>query len=321
MSLVLYTWTTPNGRKISIMLEDLGLPYEVRAVDIGRDEQFAPAFLKISPNNKIPALVDDASEGGSLAVFESGAILTYLPEKTGRFLAPSGAARYAAMEWLHWSIGGLGPMVGQLNFFALRSPGKAPLATDRFTREADRLLGVMDRRLGESAYLGGSDYSIADMAAYTWTFFASTSLDHVLADSLASKPAIYRWLQGRGRSSRGPSRHAGSAGRRRDPARDDRFAEASYRACRRGVRRASRPRAGGTLSADLLDRRSARVAARRATSTSRDLSTTALKVAQARAVASSSTWQVTKDRPYAEGSDAASARTTRPGRAAERRLH
>ena len=195
MSLVLYTWTTPNGRKISIMLEELGLPYEVRAIDISRDEQFAPAFLKISPNNKIPALVDDAPEGGSLAVFESGAILTYLAEKTGRFLAPSGAARYAAMEWLHWSIGGLGPMVGQLNFFALRSPGKAPLATDRFTREADRLLGVMERRLSESAYLGGSDYSIADMAAYTWTFFASTRLDHVLADSLASKPAIYRWLE------------------------------------------------------------------------------------------------------------------------------
>ena len=99
------------------------------------------------------------------------------------------------MEWLHWSIGGLGPMVGQLDFFSLRSPGKAPLATDRFTREADRLLGVMDRRLSESAYLGGSDYSIADMAAYTWTFFVSTRLDHVLADSLASKPAIYRWLE------------------------------------------------------------------------------------------------------------------------------
>jgi GST-like protein len=195
MSLVLYTWTTPNGRKISIMLEELGLPYDVRPIDIGRDQQFAPEFLRISPNNKIPALIDEEAEGGSLVVFESGAILTYLAEKTGRFLAPSGAARYAAMEWLHWSIGGLGPMVGQLNFFSLRSPEKAPLATDRFTREADRLLGVMDRRLSESAYLGGGDYSIADMAAYTWTFFVSTRLDHVLADSLASKPAIYRWLK------------------------------------------------------------------------------------------------------------------------------
>lgn len=128
-------------------------------------------------------------------MFESGAILTYQAEKTGRFLAPSGAARYASMEWLHWSIGGLGPMVGQLNFFSLRSPGKAPLATDRFTREADRLLGVMDRRLSDCSFLGGNNYSIADMAAYTWTFFVSTRLDHVLADCLASKPAIYRWLK------------------------------------------------------------------------------------------------------------------------------
>ena len=195
MSLVLYTWTTPNGRKISIMLEELGLRYDVRPIDISREKQFAPEFLRISPNNKIPALVDEEAKGGSLAVFESGAILTYLAEKTGRFLAPSGAARYAAMEWLHWSIGGLGPMVGQLNFFSLRSPGKAPLATDRFTREADRLLGVMNRRLSESTYLGGCDYSIADIAAYTWTFFVSTRLDHVLAESLSSKPAIYRWLR------------------------------------------------------------------------------------------------------------------------------
>jgi len=195
MSLVLYTWGTPNGRKISIMLEELGLPYEVRMVDIGRGQQFAPGFLAISPNNKIPALVDTSAGGSPLAVFESGAILTYLAEKTGRLLAPSGAARYAALEWLHWSIGGLGPMVGQLNFFSLRSPGTAPPATDRFTREADRLLGVMERRLSESAYLGGADYSIADIAAYTWAFFVSTHLDHVLAASLASKPATYAWLQ------------------------------------------------------------------------------------------------------------------------------
>jgi GST-like protein len=195
MRLILYTWATPNGRKISIMLEELGLPYEVRTIDIGRDQQFAPEFLAISPNNKIPALVDEQADGGPFAVFESGAILTYLAERTGRFLAPSGAARYAAIEWLHWSIGGLGPMVGQLDFFSLRSPGKAPLATDRFMRETDRLLGVMDKRLSESAYLGGSDYSIADMAAYTWTFFVSTHLDHVMAESLASKPAIYAWLK------------------------------------------------------------------------------------------------------------------------------
>ena len=195
MSLVLYTWTTPNGRKISIMLEELGLPYEVRAIDIGRDQQFAPDFLEISPNNKIPALVDDAAEGGPLAVFESGAILTWLAERNGRFLAPSGAARYAAMEWLHWSIGGLGPMVGQLGFFALRSDDTSRPTVDRFTREADRLLRVMDKRLSESPYLGGSDYTIADIAAYPWAFFVTTRLDHVLAESLASKPAIYRWLE------------------------------------------------------------------------------------------------------------------------------
>jgi GST-like protein len=198
MGLTLYTWTTPNGRKISIMLEELGLPYRVRPVDIGQGEQFATEFLTLSPNNKIPALVDDEAVGGPLAVFESGAILTYLAEKTGHFLAPSGHARYAALEWLHWSIGGLGPMIGQLSFFALKPTGKVTLAIDRFTQEADRLLGVMDRRLYDSVYLGGDDYSIADIAAYPWSFFVSTSLDHVLADSLASKPNLYRWLAATG---------------------------------------------------------------------------------------------------------------------------
>ena len=198
MSIVLYTWSTPNSRKILILIliGELGLPYEVGPIDIGRDQPFVPAFLKISPNNKIPALVDDdAADGGSLAVFESDAIRTSLVEETGRLLAPSGATRYAAMEWFHWSIGGLGPTVGQLNFFSLRSPGTAPLATDRFVREVDRLLGVMERRLCESDYLGGSVYSIAVIATYTSTYFTSTSLHHVRADSLASKPAIYRWLK------------------------------------------------------------------------------------------------------------------------------
>lgn len=119
--ITLYTWSTPNGRKIPIMLEECGLPYTVVPVNIGKDEQFDPDFLKVSPNNKIPAIVDDEAEGGPLSVFESGAILTYLAEKTGRFLAPSGPARYKALEWLHWQIGGLGPMLGQLGFFAVRS--------------------------------------------------------------------------------------------------------------------------------------------------------------------------------------------------------
>ena len=197
--ITLYTWTTPNGRKISIALEELGLPYQVRTVDIGRGEQFAPDFLKISPNNKIPAIVDDEAEGGPLPVFESGAILTYLADKSGRLLAPSGPARYKALEWLHWQIGGLGPMLGQLGFFAVRSADKSPLAIERFTQEADRLLGVMDRRLAEQPYLAGEDYSIADIAAYPWTVAASTFLGTVLAESLAGKPALQRWLERLGR--------------------------------------------------------------------------------------------------------------------------
>jgi GST-like protein len=192
--ITLYTWSTPNGRKISIMLEELGWPYEVRPVNIGKDEQFAPDFLKVAPNNKIPALVDDEAEGGPLSIFESGAILVYLADKSGRFLAPSGAARFKALEWLFWQVGGQGPMLGQLGFFAKRSQEKAPLAIKRFTEEADRLLGVMERRLAEAPYLAGADYSIADMATYPWTLAATTFLSDVLSDSLATKPAIARWL-------------------------------------------------------------------------------------------------------------------------------
>ncbi|MCJ2050344.1 glutathione S-transferase family protein [Methylobacterium sp. J-070] len=192
--ITLYTWSTPNGRKIPIMLEECGLPYTVVPVNIGKDEQFAPDFLKVSPNNKIPAIVDDAAEGGPQSVFESGAILTYLAEKTGRFLAPSGPDRYRAMEWLHWQIGGLGPMLGQLGFFAVRSDEKAPLAIKRFTDEADRLLHVMDRRLGEGPYLAGADYSIADIACYAWTLAATSFLKEPLRDTLGSVPNVHAWL-------------------------------------------------------------------------------------------------------------------------------
>jgi GSH-dependent disulfide-bond oxidoreductase len=194
--ITLYTWTTPNGRKPAILLEELGIPYVVKPVDIGNDEQFAPEFLRVSPNNKIPAIVDDENveDGKALAIFESGAILTYLAEKTGRFLAPSGHARFKALEWLHWQIGGLGPMLGQLGFFAVRSREQAPLAIRRFTAEADRLLGVMDQRLSESLYLAGSEYTIADIAAYPWTHAATTFLAEPLEESLATKPAIGRWL-------------------------------------------------------------------------------------------------------------------------------
>jgi GST-like protein len=193
--ITLYTWTTPNGRKPSILLEELGMPYEVRAVNIGKEEQFAPAFLAVSPNNKIPAIVDDEAPGGPLAIFESGAILTYLAEKSGRFLAPSGPARFKTLEWLYWQVGGLGPMLGQLGFFAVRSEAKAPLAIERFTTESDRLLGVMEKRLAESPYLGGAEYSIADIAAYPWTLAATTFLGGPLAKSLATKPKLHAWLE------------------------------------------------------------------------------------------------------------------------------
>ena len=193
--ITLYTWSTPNGYKIPIMLEECGLPYKVVPVDIGKDEQFASDFLKISPNNKIPAIVDDEAPGGSLSVFESGAILTYLAEKTGRFLAPSGPARYEALQWLHWQIGGLGPMLGQLGFFAVRSDEKAPLAIERFTDEADRLLHVMDRRLGEGPYLAGTDYSIADIACYAWTRAATSFLKEPLTGTLGSVPNVHDWLK------------------------------------------------------------------------------------------------------------------------------
>ena len=190
----LYTWSTPNGRKISIALEELGLPYAVHPINIGKDEQFSPEFLKVAPNNKIPAIVDEDAEGGPLSIFESGAILTYLAEKTGRLLARSGAERFKALEWLHWQMGGFGPMLGQLGFFAVRSPEKAPLAIERFTTESGRLLGVMEKRLAEAPYLAGQDYSIADIACYAWSLAATTFLAEPLKEHLEGKPAFRRWL-------------------------------------------------------------------------------------------------------------------------------
>lgn len=193
--ITLYTWTTPNGRKPAIMLEELGVPYQVRLIDLDKDEQFAPSFLAVSPNGKIPAIVDAEADGGPLPIFESGAILTYLAEKHGRFLPASGPARYKTLEWLHWQIAGLGPMLGQLGFFGVRSKDKSPLAIDRFVTESDRLLTVMDQRLATHTYLAGDDYTIADIACYPWTVAATTHLKDVLAESLANKPAVHRWLQ------------------------------------------------------------------------------------------------------------------------------
>ncbi|MDF1585895.1 glutathione S-transferase family protein [Marinimicrococcus flavescens] len=161
----LYTWGTPNGRKASIMLEECGLPYELHTVDIGKDEQFAPDFLKISPNNKIPAIVD--RENGWSA-FESGAILIYLAEKTGRFLPADPKLRLQTLEWLMFQMGGVGPMFGQVHHFLKFNPGKAPYAEERYHKEALRLYGVMDRRLAQSRFLACDEYTIADIATWPW---------------------------------------------------------------------------------------------------------------------------------------------------------
>ena len=192
--ITLYTWRTPNGRKPAIMLEEIQLPYTVKGVDIAADEQFDPAFLALSPNNKIPAIVDHDARGREQAVFESGAILTYLAEKSGRLLPSAGPGHWSTLEWLHWSIGGVGPMLGQLNFFAVRSSEKAPLAIDRFTREGKRLLGVLEKRLSATAYVAGDDYSIADVASYPWVHAARTAMNAVLGETFAASPATRDWL-------------------------------------------------------------------------------------------------------------------------------
>ena len=190
----LYTWKTPNGRKAAIMLEEIGLPYHTHAVDLTAGEQFEPSFLAISPNNKIPAIVDEEAGRENQALFESGAILSYLAEKSGTLQPPPGPARWSVYEWLYWSIGGLGPMLGQLNFFAVLSADKAPLPIDRFRAEAERLLRVLETRLAGSHFIGGADYSIADVASYPWVEEARIALTEPLGEVFASSPAITDWL-------------------------------------------------------------------------------------------------------------------------------
>ena len=189
--ITLYTWTTPNGRKASVMLEEVGETYEVRTVNIGKDEQFDPAFLKLSPNNKIPAIVDHDAQGGPRTLFETGAIFVYLAEKSGKFLAPSGPARDRALEWLFWSSSSLSPMLGQWNYFAVRATEKVPPAIERFATEAVRLFRILDKRLGEEAYLAG-DYSIADIATYTWAKAVLPRLKEQV--DFGDTPAIDRWI-------------------------------------------------------------------------------------------------------------------------------
>ena len=160
----LYTWSTPNGRKVSIMLEECGLEYTAHAVNITKDEQFKPEFLKISPNNRIPAIID-RDNGRSL--FESGAILLYLAEKTGKFWPADAARHWQTVEWLMWQMGGIGPMIGQVHHFVRNNKGKAPYAEERYLKETHRLYGVLDKRLAQEAYVAG-EYSIADMAIWPW---------------------------------------------------------------------------------------------------------------------------------------------------------
>lgn len=166
----LHFWPTPNGWKVSILLEELGLPYRIVPVNIGRGEQFQPDFLRIAPNNRIPAIVDTDPAGGGepISVFESGAILLYLAEKSGRFLSADPRVRIDTLQWLFWQMGGLGPMAGQNHHFVQYAPESLPYAIERYVKETARLYAVLDKRLADRDFIAGPDYSIADMACYPW---------------------------------------------------------------------------------------------------------------------------------------------------------
>ncbi len=182
----LYTWGTPNGRKVSILLEELGLPYTTHAVNIGKDEQFAPDFLVIAPNNKIPAIVDHET---GISLFESGAIMVYLAEKTGKFLPTDPATRADVMQWLMWQMGGFGPMLGQAHYFLRNNRGLSEPAEQRFAKEAQRLYGVLDRQLDGRDHVAG-EYSIADMAIFPW---AARHDWHEV--DLTQFPNVLRWYR------------------------------------------------------------------------------------------------------------------------------
>lgn len=186
----LYSWATPNGHKIHIMLEETGLPYRLHKVDIGRGDQFKPDFIAINPNSKIPAIVDnEPGDGKPLALFESGAILVYLAEKTGKFLPAGKRRRYRVMEWLMFQMASIGPMYGQAWHFRSVAPERIPYAVDRYTNEVTRLLKVMEHRLQESRYLGDSDYSIADIAAWPWVKGSEK-----YGQNMRDFPAVARWI-------------------------------------------------------------------------------------------------------------------------------
>ena len=204
----LYTWTTPNGRKASIALEELGLAYTAHAVDISKDEQFKPEFLKISPNNRIPAIVD---RDNGMSLMESGAILIYLADKTGKLLPKEGEARYRVIEWLMWQMGGPGPMLGQVHHFVKYNKGKAPYAEERYLKEAHRLYGVLDRRLAEHEFVADA-YSIADIAIWPWiSRFEWQTID------MNQYPNVKRWYHGDRQPAGDAKGIQGPEGRGRDP--------------------------------------------------------------------------------------------------------
>ena len=189
----LYTWSTPNGRKVSIMLEETGLDYRVKPVNIGQGEQFAPEFLKISPNNRIPAIVDHAGpKGQAFALFESGAILLYLAYKSGKLLPGDPAQQFKVMQWLMFQMGGIGPMFGQAHHFLRAAPQPVPYAIERYTQETRRLYKVLDHQLEDQEFIAG-DYSIADIATYPW--IARHEWHQV---ALADFPSVQRWFVGMG---------------------------------------------------------------------------------------------------------------------------
>jgi GSH-dependent disulfide-bond oxidoreductase len=196
-----HSWATPNGHKVHIMLEECGLPYRVHGVNIGASEQFAPEFLAISPNNKIPAIVDpDGPDGKPISVFESGAILLYLAGKTGRFLPDDVRGKYETLQWLMFQMGGVGPMLGQAHHFRIYAPEKIAYAVDRYTNEAKRLYGVMNKRLQSSRWIAGEQYTIADIAIFPWLrSWQNQGIDwadypalKTWFDTIAQRPAVQR---------------------------------------------------------------------------------------------------------------------------------
>jgi GSH-dependent disulfide-bond oxidoreductase len=199
-----YSWPTPNGHKVHIMLEECGLAYRAHPVNIGTGDQFKPEFLAISPNNKIPAITDpDGPEGKPISMFESGAILLYLASKTGKLLPESITARYEVLQWLMFQMGGVGPMLGQTHHFRIYAPEKIEYAINRYTNEAKRLYGVMDKRLSKSKYIGGPSYSIADIAVFPWLrSWKNQGIEwadypHLKGwfDEIAARPAVQRGVE------------------------------------------------------------------------------------------------------------------------------